>query len=196
MLDVLPDLIGADADGDDRGDDRVGERELQGRRPRAACRAPCTPPEILVTRSISSGVASRSVILARPVSSMLRCDPGVEDAAHHDADPGPLTVRKLLLQNILLHQRVSRHRRKKSSGIMSRNRDIITRFVNSGPNPAHKAMRAQLIERPPAGGEELGEISRNKRFGQVEPEVKIVVNQQEVDAVQFEPHLRLFVRSA
>ena len=53
-------------------------------------------------------------------------------------------------------------------------------------------MRAQLIERPPAGGEELAEMSGNFRFRQVEPEVEIV-NEQEVDTIHAEPHLRLLV---
>ena len=53
-------------------------------------------------------------------------------------------------------------------------------------------MRAQLIERPPAGGEELVEMGRDLRFGQMEPEVEIV-NEQEIDTIHAEPHLRLFI---
>ena len=129
-----------------------------------------------------------SVVVLRPGYWARRRDSGIEDAAHHDADPDTLAIGKLLLENILLHQRVTERHQKEIQADHIEEPRHHPQFVDSGADPAHETVRAQLIERPPAGGEELAEIGRDLRFGRMEPEVEIV-NEQEVDTVHAEPHL-------
>ena len=120
-------------------------------------------------------------------------DPRVEHPAHHHADAEALTVGKLRLQHILLHQRVPERHQKEVQRERIEEAGHHSEFVDPGADAAHQPVRAQLVERSPTRGEELGEIGRDLRFGGVKPEVEIV-NQEKVDAVHPEPHLRLLVR--
>src|SRR5271156_2222440 len=95
VIDVLSDLVWAERAGDDRGDNRMGERELEGRR--------CEGDPVGRTHSLDFRDAID--LLGRGVPVVVlgaryrtrRGDPGVENASHHHADAGTLTVRKLLL---------------------------------------------------------------------------------------------------
>src|SRR5271166_1608888 len=180
---ILLDLGARNRAGDDRGDDWVPERKLEGGGRQRHAVAGADPLDF--SHPLENRGTGRLVIVHRARNGAGRENSRIVAAADDDSDAAFGAARENAVEHVLLEQGVP-HRQQEEIDVEeieeARNRFL---DIQSGADPLDRAGIAQFLERPPPAGGELAEIGVNVGRTSVAPGVKIV-DQQEIDAVDAE----------
>src|SRR5271166_450921 len=177
---ILLDLGARNRAGDDRGDDWVPERKLEGggRQRHAVAGADLLD----LSHPLENGGAGRLVIVHRARNGAGCENSRIIAAADNNADAAFGATREFAVEHVLLEQGVAHRQQEEIDVEEIKKPGNHPHHVQPGPYPLDDSLTAQFVERTPAGSCELDEIGVDVRLTPVAPCVKIV-DQQEVDAV-------------
>ncbi len=174
----------------DRGDGRMGERELQRRVGEGDAMRAADPLD--PRHAVQDGGRRRLVIVGRAGDGAGREDARIEHPAQHHADAFPFGKRQEFVQGRLLQERVAAGEQHGVEIAGLGEADAHLGFVESDPDRPDGSRCAQSVERPISAVHRFAEpvLGRRPMIFAVH-----VVDEQDVDAVEPEPQQRLLDRA-